>query len=80
MYMLVINRTQFSYLEHIFDIISSLLFVVVQLMQSGVVFNIKVIGAYDWSGNHAIIPELWMLPHFLPIHPGMITPHNLPFI
>ncbi|XP_025823340.1 achilleol B synthase-like isoform X3 [Panicum hallii] len=31
---------------------------------------LSVIGAYDWSGNHAIIPELWMLPHFLPIHPG----------
>ncbi|CAL5035220.1 unnamed protein product [Urochloa decumbens] len=31
---------------------------------------LSVIGAYDWSGNNAIIPELWMLPHFLPIHPG----------
>ncbi|XP_022684079.1 achilleol B synthase isoform X3 [Setaria italica] len=31
---------------------------------------LSIIGAYDWSGNNAIIPELWMLPHFLPIHPG----------
>ncbi|KAG0548690.1 hypothetical protein BDA96_01G188600 [Sorghum bicolor] len=31
---------------------------------------LSVVGAYDWSGNNAIIPELWMLPHFLPIHPG----------
>ncbi|KAL6638712.1 hypothetical protein ACP70R_023571 [Stipagrostis hirtigluma subsp. patula] len=31
---------------------------------------LSVIGVYDWSGNNAIVPELWMLPHFLPIHPG----------
>uniref|UniRef100_A0A0D9XRJ6 Terpene cyclase/mutase family member n=1 Tax=Leersia perrieri TaxID=77586 RepID=A0A0D9XRJ6_9ORYZ len=31
---------------------------------------LSVIGVYDWSGNNPIIPELWMLPHFLPIHPG----------
>ncbi|KAF2910506.1 hypothetical protein DAI22_11g104900 [Oryza sativa Japonica Group] len=31
---------------------------------------LSVIGVYDWSGNKAIIPELWMVPHFLPIHPA----------
>ncbi|CAN6272288.1 unnamed protein product, partial [Urochloa humidicola] len=31
---------------------------------------LSVIGLYDWSGNHSIIPELWLVPHFLPIHPG----------
>ncbi|XBH88574.1 hypothetical protein VPH35_075845 [Triticum aestivum] len=31
---------------------------------------LSVIGAYDWSGNNAIIPELWMAPHFLPFHPA----------
>lgn len=31
---------------------------------------LSVIGVYDWSGNNPIIPELWMVPHFLPIHPG----------
>uniref|UniRef100_A0A0E0HR25 Terpene cyclase/mutase family member n=1 Tax=Oryza nivara TaxID=4536 RepID=A0A0E0HR25_ORYNI len=30
---------------------------------------LSVIGLYDWSGNNAIIPELWLVPHFLPIHP-----------
>jgi hypothetical protein len=30
----------------------------------------KVMGLYDWSGNNPIIPELWLLPYFLPIHPG----------
>ncbi|KAM3209681.1 hypothetical protein ACQJBY_064015 [Aegilops geniculata] len=31
---------------------------------------LSVIGLYEWSGNNAIIPELWLVPHFLPIHPG----------
>lgn len=33
-------------------------------------FLMKMIGLYDWSGNNPIIPELWLVPHFLPIHPG----------
>ncbi|PNT75939.1 hypothetical protein BRADI_1g42000v3 [Brachypodium distachyon] len=31
---------------------------------------LSVIGLYEWSGNNAIVPELWLVPHFLPIHPG----------
>ncbi|PAN24753.1 hypothetical protein PAHAL_4G248900 [Panicum hallii] len=31
---------------------------------------ISVIGLYDWSGNYPVIPELWLVPHFLPFHPG----------
>ncbi|KAL6644329.1 hypothetical protein ACP70R_015937 [Stipagrostis hirtigluma subsp. patula] len=31
---------------------------------------LSVIGVYDWSGNNPVIPELWLLPRFLPIHPG----------
>uniref|UniRef100_A0ACD6AJV0 Uncharacterized protein n=2 Tax=Avena sativa TaxID=4498 RepID=A0ACD6AJV0_AVESA len=31
---------------------------------------LSVIGLYEWSGNNSIIPELWLVPHFLPIHPG----------
>ncbi|WVZ49771.1 hypothetical protein U9M48_001100 [Paspalum notatum var. saurae] len=30
----------------------------------------SVIGVYDWSGNDPVIPELWLVPRFLPIHPG----------
>lgn len=30
----------------------------------------SIIGIYDWSGNNPIIPELWMVPDFLPVHPG----------
>ena len=33
-------------------------------------FLMKMIGLYDWSGNNPIIPELWLVPHFLPRHPG----------
>jgi hypothetical protein len=35
-------------------------------------FFLKVIGLYDWSGNNSILPELWIVPHFLPIHPGTL--------
>ncbi|CAL4983940.1 unnamed protein product [Urochloa decumbens] len=31
---------------------------------------LSVIGLYDWSGNNALIPELWIIPYSLPIHPG----------
>nr|UMM64878.1 2,3-oxidosqualene cyclase [Avena strigosa] len=30
---------------------------------------LSVLGWYDWSRNNSIIPELWLVPHFLPIHP-----------
>uniref|UniRef100_A0A453RGU0 Terpene cyclase/mutase family member n=1 Tax=Aegilops tauschii subsp. strangulata TaxID=200361 RepID=A0A453RGU0_AEGTS len=31
---------------------------------------LSVVGLYEWSGNNSIVPELWLVPHFLPIHPG----------
>ncbi|CAN6176882.1 unnamed protein product [Urochloa humidicola] len=31
---------------------------------------LSIIGAYDWLGNNPVIPELWMVPYALPIHPG----------
>ncbi|XP_047062614.1 achilleol B synthase-like [Lolium rigidum] len=31
---------------------------------------LSILGVYEWSGNNPIIPELWLLPDFLPIHPG----------
>lgn len=37
--------------------------------QWGKIF-LSIIGAYDWVGNNPIFPELWMVPYFLPIHPG----------
>ncbi|KAM0851807.1 hypothetical protein ACQ4PT_052176 [Festuca glaucescens] len=32
---------------------------------------LSIIGVYEWSGNNPIIPELWLVPDFLPIHPGL---------
>ncbi|XP_047047255.1 achilleol B synthase-like [Lolium rigidum] len=37
--------------------------------QWGKIF-LSILGIYDWSGNNPIIPELWLVPYFLPIHPG----------
>ncbi|KAJ1276779.1 hypothetical protein BS78_05G241200 [Paspalum vaginatum] len=31
---------------------------------------LSVIGVYDWSGNNPVIPELWLVPRCLRIHPG----------
>ncbi|OQU79426.1 hypothetical protein SORBI_3008G142400 [Sorghum bicolor] len=31
---------------------------------------LSVIGVYDWRGNNPVVPELWLVPRFLPIHPG----------
>lgn len=31
---------------------------------------LSMLGLYDWSGNNPMIPELWLVPRFLPIHPG----------
>ncbi|KAF3782545.1 Cycloartenol synthase [Nymphaea thermarum] len=34
-----------------------------------------VLGLYDWSGNNPLPPEIWLLPTFLPIHPGKLWCH-----
>jgi lanosterol synthase len=33
-------------------------------------FWLAVLGVYDWEGLHPIPPELWLLPYWLPFHPG----------
>ncbi|CAI9099026.1 OLC1v1035780C1 [Oldenlandia corymbosa var. corymbosa] len=37
---------------------------------------LSVLGVYDWSGNNPLPPELWLLPYFLPIHPGRLWCHT----
>ncbi|CAI9099095.1 OLC1v1035866C1 [Oldenlandia corymbosa var. corymbosa] len=37
---------------------------------------LSVLGVYDWSGNNPLPPELWLLPYFLPIHPGRMWCHT----
>ncbi|CAN4097427.1 unnamed protein product [Withania somnifera] len=38
-------------------------------------FWLSVLGVYEWSGNNPLPPELWLLPYFVPIHPGRMWCH-----
>jgi len=35
----------------------------------------SVLGVYDWEGVNAVLPELWNLPYWLPVHPGRFWCH-----
>ncbi|MCS6934973.1 MAG: terpene cyclase/mutase family protein [Chitinophagales bacterium] len=32
-------------------------------------FYLAVLGAYEWEGCNSLFPEMWLLPHSLPVHP-----------
>lgn len=36
---------------------------------------LSVLGAFEWSGNNPLPPEIWLLPYFVPIHPGRMWCH-----
>ncbi|XP_031504247.1 cycloartenol synthase 2-like isoform X2 [Nymphaea colorata] len=36
---------------------------------------LSVLGVYDWSGNNPLPPEIWLLPYFIPLHPGRMWCH-----
>ncbi|KAK4432732.1 Cycloartenol Synthase [Sesamum alatum] len=36
---------------------------------------LSALGAFEWSGNNPTPPEIWLLPYFLPFHPGRIWCH-----
>ncbi|KAF6167333.1 hypothetical protein GIB67_043194 [Kingdonia uniflora] len=36
---------------------------------------LSVLGVFEWSGNNPLPPEIWMLPYFLPFHPGRMWCH-----
>ncbi|PKA65824.1 Cycloartenol synthase [Apostasia shenzhenica] len=38
-------------------------------------FWLAVLGVFDWSGNNPLPPEMWLLPYFLPVHPGRMWCH-----
>lgn len=38
-------------------------------------FYLSVLGVYDWQGVNSLFPELWILPRWLPIHPGKYWCH-----
>ncbi|KAF3787560.1 Cycloartenol Synthase [Nymphaea thermarum] len=37
---------------------------------------LSVLGVIDWSGNNPIPPEAWLLPYFIPMHPGRMWCHT----
>ncbi|KAK7379933.1 hypothetical protein VNO78_32190 [Psophocarpus tetragonolobus] len=37
---------------------------------------LSVLGVYEWSGMNPIPPETWLLPYFLPFHPGKMWCHS----
>ncbi|XP_050384315.1 cycloartenol synthase isoform X2 [Argentina anserina] len=36
---------------------------------------LSVLGAYEWSGNNPLPPEVWLCPYSLPVHPGRMWCH-----
>lgn len=38
-------------------------------------FWLSILGVYEWSGNNPLPPEMWLLPYFLPLHPGRMWNH-----
>ncbi|URE15734.1 Prenyltransferase and squalene oxidase repeat [Musa troglodytarum] len=36
---------------------------------------LSVLGVFDWSGNNPLPPEMWLLPYFIPVHPGRMWCH-----
>ncbi|KAG7023335.1 putative oxidosqualene cyclase, partial [Cucurbita argyrosperma subsp. argyrosperma] len=37
---------------------------------------LSVLGVYEWEGNNPLPPEIWLLPYFLPLHPGRMWCHS----
>ncbi|XP_061362058.1 cycloartenol synthase 2-like [Gastrolobium bilobum] len=37
---------------------------------------LSVLGVYEWSGIKPIPPEIWLLPYFVPLHPGRMWCHT----
>eukprot|EP01100_Stratorugosa_tubuloviscum_P003990 TRINITY_DN1979_c3_g1_i1.p1 TRINITY_DN1979_c3_g1~~TRINITY_DN1979_c3_g1_i1.p1 ORF type:complete len:729 (-),score=327.52 TRINITY_DN1979_c3_g1_i1:105-2291(-) len=38
-------------------------------------FWLSTLGLYDWSGQHTLLPEMWLFPQSLPIHPWRFWCH-----
>ncbi|PWA40933.1 squalene cyclase [Artemisia annua] len=37
---------------------------------------LSVLGVYEWMGNNPLPPEMWLLPYFVPLHPGRMWCHT----
>lgn len=38
-------------------------------------FYLSILGAYEWEGNNSLLPEMWLMPRSLPVHPGRYWCH-----
>jgi squalene/oxidosqualene cyclase-like protein len=39
-------------------------------------FFLSVLNLHDWEGCHPVTPETWLLPEWLPVHPGRMWCHS----
>ncbi|KAJ3292136.1 Lanosterol synthase (Oxidosqualene--lanosterol cyclase) [Rhizoclosmatium sp. JEL0117] len=39
-------------------------------------FWLSCLDVYEWEGNNPVPPELWLLPYWVPIHPGRMWCHS----
>lgn len=39
-------------------------------------FYLSLLNVYDWKGNDALLPEMWLFPKWVPFHPGKFWCHN----
>lgn len=39
-------------------------------------FYLSVLGVYEWDGCHSLLPELWLLPKWVPVHPWRYWCHT----
>ncbi|KAI9337932.1 terpenoid cyclases/protein prenyltransferase alpha-alpha toroid [Obelidium mucronatum] len=39
-------------------------------------FWLSCLNVYEWEGNNPVPPELWLLPYWMPIHPGRMWCHS----
>lgn len=38
-------------------------------------FYLSILSAYEWEGNNSLLPEMWLMPRWLPFHPGRYWCH-----
>ncbi|XP_044464572.1 cycloartenol synthase 2-like [Mangifera indica] len=37
---------------------------------------LSILGVYEWNGNNPLLPEMWVVPEFVPIHPRRMWCHS----
>ncbi|GAV02159.1 hypothetical protein RvY_12758 [Ramazzottius varieornatus] len=38
-------------------------------------FWLAILNVYEWNGMHSLLPEMWLLPEWIPIHPSKLWCH-----